>query len=1596
MAPGGAATLAVSAAVGAPAAWAGLRWATSWLAALVAASTSCPSCVCHAPQWPPPAPSAPPPPPAPSAGAVAAAVAQKLGPWLAANSSPAPATCPSADEVAAALLERLPPLGSEGARAARSAPEAGPAVGEGCPFAFILAWGVACGEAVILVCCCVAARARRRVGLWYPRDTVWHERVLLYLAGCMYWWVLTPGGDRCAEDVSGAVGDGCNRAFTVARDGTAPALAHGASYRSEQPLTWEELRAAVLRSRTDQQVYVGDEPLVDPEEIHLRLGTEVALEPGGVRLDDDHAMVREVGVWQLAEAIPVDAADRGRQLSQTDRSYIEMKCLLTSILCAGSYYQVNLPSMASIEVLCLRVSQIVEAYSGAPLKPPMWDGLRHYMGVAGPMGMMDPAWRTAFLRRNKEEMEQESWKSRAAGPPVVLEVGEGLPSGPSGGADGLSDHEGDWPQLQGRGAARLARRACQDFDEVVDALNWLMNRTSTGDRPNYDQMKVHARILECVAERMPPMETAIPSPRAAFSELLHGRSVYDESAGRNVGRLRNVGQISLPKTAVGGPRLLDIAPAHARHFLEGGFSRMLLDEASLRRRLDECDVIPHWGPSLARNRRLYVRLVKPLYAKGLLVLLDESERREDVGIFFAPKKSDQLRLIIDARRSNLHFTSPPGASLVPAEGFARVEVGGVECGGQPDLGFTLGTSDISDAFHRFRIDRGLSSYFCLRPVTAQEIGVTGRAIGDSAAPPDRRLVPACAALPMGFTWSLYFCQEVGEAVMDATPGLERAHRMSDGGPTTALRPSAQLAEGGGAQYTYVDNLGAMGFDGAEVSSSLAAATTRFDAAGLRTHETDIQRGRGVTLGCVLDGVSLTTRLTAKRYWRVRQGVSWALSCRALPGWTWEVVLGHCAYCAMCNRDLLPVLNAIYKFIAAHYQEAAPLWPTALAEMVAFRGLMPLLRGDWAPPWCPLVCLSDASEHGCAVSASLFELAAVKEIGRVQERSRFRRLGGHSARAHFFASNGIVMTSAGTFKDAADLGEHDEVAPQTQWGLDRTFKEMAAEIFSGSRWTEIVARGWLNTSEDILVYESRALLRAVEILRSLSPREGEHAVVMSDNLPAVLCFERRRAKNFTVLACIRRAVALCLSLNKRLHVRWVPSELNPSDEGSRLCDPSYDPGKTAVHSWEASEDYGKVRVNRRLPQHVHEQDNARTKTTHYCKHADTENCLHDKFGKDESTSKHAVMGLTSTSATTSTSPRTSPQAFDELTETPSTLDPQDLHEPQRSQPAAVATSAPESAPAGEPRRPAAAVGGSAPAHAAPEPLAKRSQVLSPGPEGLPSGPQAPASQTRALGAPRDGVRQRLTLAPPASRAAARDLEANCSPTGDGGGSDATTVANESEAARTRQGAAQSSLAGLTLLERSAARLGTDAKSFIDAAKERQLVVDSEGDVLLSALLHFQPEYGKLGRSRFLWAWRCLKGWRRRCGRRSRKPVARMVWSAVVWDLCCRGCWLMGAHILWMIVTHHRPGEPLAIQRQDLIQPAKGSSNDWGALLFPLSRAATHKMLDLQNRRGDHMELKKRGGRERRSSLKRYQNAARLNLSAPRLLPWEVAAPRKADK
>ena len=79
-----------------------------------------------------------------------------------------------------------------------------------------------------------------------------------------------------------------------------------------------------------------------------------------------------------------------------------------------------------------------------------------------------------------------------------------------------------------------------------------------------------------------------------------------------------------------------------------------------------------------------------------------------------------MRLIIDARDTNMRFHSPPSVSLVTAEGFSMIEVevsDDIDLDSEEgkrllsDLGLCMGVVDIADTFHRFRIDEFFSSYF---------------------------------------------------------------------------------------------------------------------------------------------------------------------------------------------------------------------------------------------------------------------------------------------------------------------------------------------------------------------------------------------------------------------------------------------------------------------------------------------------------------------------------------------------------------------------------------------------------------------------------------------------------------------------------------------------------------------------------------------------------------------------------------------------------------------------------------------------------------------------------------------------------------------
>lgn len=244
-----------------------------------------------------------------------------------------------------------------------------------------------------------------------------------------------------------------------------------------------------------------------------------------------------------------------------------------------------------------------------------------------------------------------------------------------------------------------------------------------------------------------------------------------------------------------------------------------------------------------------------------------------------------------------------------------------------------------------------------------------------------------------------------------------------------------------------------------------------EARGLETHELSVLSQGATPLGVVFDGKRHFTALTAKRYWRVVQAAKFALSRRAVPGWVWEVLLGHFTFCGLVRRDLLSGFHTIYKLIRRHYNERKPLWPSAREEVRRFVGALVLARTDWDLQWSPHVTATDASLFGFGICSATWPRQEVAKAGRVPERSRFKAaLPGEKpgARESFFAANAEHFDLAALdLPDAATLRE------------DPDFPELDARLLAKDLFTPH-ASGRFHRPEDILVLEARALTRGLEV------------------------------------------------------------------------------------------------------------------------------------------------------------------------------------------------------------------------------------------------------------------------------------------------------------------------------------------------------------------------------------------------------------------------------------------------------------------------------------------------------------------------------------
>ena len=418
----------------------------------------------------------------------------------------------------------------------------------------------------------------------------------------------------------------------------------------------------------------------------------------------------------------------------------------------------------------------------------------------------------------------------------------------------------------------------------------------------------------------------------------------------------------------------------------------------------------------------------------------------------------------------------------------------------------------------------LRKFFCLRSVTAKEMGLTelnGKRLRQSD-----RLTPRMAVLPMGWAWALWWCQRLHERIAERA-GLLPSERLQD----FCAPPLGKFWH-----VQYVDNLHVMGTNREEVLSRFRRAVSELRCAGLTVHEEEEFEEETKILGWQYDNIG-KFRPSRQRVWRVRLALRHLLKRGRASGQEIERLLGHITFIALGRRETLSIFGECYTFIQKHYRTEVPLWKSVRFELNVWDGIAPLVVQDLRSPWVPQISAVDASEWGLGVCVGEVSEDECRELGRYNERWRFRLKNASRARAFILA-------------DDQFQGEPC-VAVEADFTIDDVINNFETVPFPIVKRTwQVVGRHRWQYAESMPVYEARATLHAVRHqLRKVS-NHGKRHLVLSDSMTATLAFSKGRAHAHRLRRVVQQTSSYLLATGSNLVVRWVPSEWNPADNPSR--------------------------------------------------------------------------------------------------------------------------------------------------------------------------------------------------------------------------------------------------------------------------------------------------------------------------------------------------------------------------------------------------------------------------------------------------------------
>lgn len=522
-------------------------------------------------------------------------------------------------------------------------------------------------------------------------------------------------------------------------------------------------------------------------------------------------------------------------------------------------------------------------------------------------------------------------------------------------------------------------------------------------------------------------------------------------------------------------------------------------------------------PRVAGSRAEYVRLIGRLRSQGMVSFTATPKAVN--GVFTVGKDADSDRLIIDAQPANRLFVDPPHVSLPDPSHLVQMQV---------PAGFTLfaGKSDLSNFYHHLGLPQWMQPYFSLPSLTAAEL----RSIGVDA---DCELHPMCVTVPMGFSHGVYLAETVHEHVVYSSGALSACDNIVRmvSPAVTAERALHGIIIDDFFLFSLNQQLAARQFEGVLAAYRRAGFVVKASKVVRPTAEP--VKVIGFEVGGPTSMVCLSTE---SRFALVRATLA-VLRVGQLTGTALAHLVGRWTWCMLVRRPALSVLQRVYRFIEAARRRRFDLWPTVRRELWMLLGLLPLLHARLDAPLFHRAIASDASELAAGVVATpltpdlhrrLWPLCSTRRHAVLQT-----QLQSDSA-ANPLHSSRLLLSAA----QRAELSIAGDV-----------FHSFYDDV-SDARWSTIVSKAWRDP-EHINALELRAVLLAVHWVLSFPSSLTRRVFLLVDSTVAFFSLWKGRSSSPQLLLILRKIGALLLASGVSLLPGWVPSEVNPADNPSRL-------------------------------------------------------------------------------------------------------------------------------------------------------------------------------------------------------------------------------------------------------------------------------------------------------------------------------------------------------------------------------------------------------------------------------------------------------------